>query len=314
MANLEETVDLLRLLGDPTRMRLLALLAREELTVAELTGVTRLPQSRVSTHLGRLRGAGLLRDRRAGPACFYSLNEGAMPRDPRRFWDLLRETAQDPLLDEDRRRLRAVVRSRGGTWADAVAGQMERHYSPGRTWEAAARGLLGLAQLGDVLDIASGDGALAELVVCRARSVTCLDISRKVIAAARERLSALRGVFFRVGDMHELPFRAQSFDQVLFANVLSYAREPARAVHEAARVLRPGGRLAGIAVKTHRHQSVMRTYNHVQSGFEPRQLRQLFEAQGFDVEFCEVTSREKRAPQLEIITLYARRTAPGAVA
>ena len=305
MTDLASTSDLLKLFGDPTRLRLLALVAREELTVAELVDVTRLPQSRVSTHLGRLKEAGLVRDRRAGASCFYSLNSVSMPAAAQRVWSLLQETARDPLLEEDRKRLRQTARARAASWADSVAGQMERHYSPGRTWEAATRGLLGLARLGDVLDIASGDGALAELVVQRARSITCLDCSRRVIAAAQRRLAHVPGVHFRLGDMHALPFRDGSFDQVFFANALSYAQDPERAVSEAARVLRPGGSLAAIALKAHRHVAVAEAYNHVQLGFEPSALRELFEGTGFEVSFCEVTSREKRPPHFEVVTLYA---------
>ena len=307
MPDLGTTSDLLKLFGNPTRLRLLALVAREELSVAELVDVTHLQQSRVSTHLGRLKEAGLVRDRRAGPSCFYSLNGSSMPADSRRLWSVLLETAHDPLLEDDRKRLREILRARGSTWADAVAGQMERHYSPGRTWEAAARGLLGLARLGDVLDIASGDGALAELVVRRARSITCLDRSRRVIAAAQRRLSHLPGVRFRIGDMHALPFRAASFDQVLFANALSYAEDPERAVTETARVLRPGGTLAAIALRAHRHVAVIKSYDHQQLGFEPEDLRELFECAGLQVTFCEVTSREKRPPHFEVLTLYAER-------
>ncbi len=307
MTDLASTSDLLKLFGDPTRLRLLTLVAREELTVAELVNVTRLPQSRVSTHLGRLKEAGLVRDRRAGASCFYSLNRGSMPPAAQRVWSLLQETARDPLLEEDRKRLRQTARAGAASWADSVAGQMERHYSPGRTWEAATRGLLGLARLGDVLDIASGDGALAELVVQRARSITCLDCSRRVIAAAQRRLAHVPSVHFRLGDMHALPFRDGSFDQVFFANALSYAQEPERAVSEAARVLRPGGSLAAIALKAHRHVAVAEAYNHVQLGFEPSALRELFEGTGFEVSFCEITSREKRPPHFEVVTLYAER-------
>jgi ArsR family transcriptional regulator len=294
MLTLNSSTDLLKLLSDPTRVRLLALLSREDLTVAELTEITGLPQSRISTHLGRLREAALVRDRAAGTSSFYSLNETAMAADARRFWSLLSDTTADPLLEEDRQRLDELSLARGGTWADSVAGQMERHYSPGRTWEAAARGLLGLAH------------------APRARSVTCLDCSLRVIRAARRRLSGFRKVEFRVGDMHKLPFRDAAFDQVLFMNSLSYSENPERAIREAARVLRPGGDLAAVALKAHRHSSVTAAYNHQQAGFEPRALRELFGAAGFDVSFCDVTSRERRSPYFQVITLYARRRSYGA--
>lgn len=310
MLDLGSTTDLLRLLGDASRVRLLALLAREELTVAELCAVTQLAQSRVSTHLGKLREAGLVRDRREGASAYYSLNGAGMPEDTRRVWALLRETTGDPLIEQDRERVREVVRARAGgpSWADSVAGRMERHYSPGRTWEATLRALLGLMRLGDVLDVASGDGALAELLAPRARSVTCLDLSETVIAAARARLAPLSHVVFRVGDMHKLPLADASFDQVLLMNCLTLARSPKQVVAEAARVLRPGGDLVGVTLRTHGHESAVKPYDHVRLGFEPRALRAMLEGAGLAASACEITSREKRPPHFEVITMHARKT------
>jgi len=301
---LTDQADLVRLFADPTRVRLLHLLEREELTVAELTHITRAPQSRVSTHLARLREAGIVRDRRAGPKSFHALRDGDMPDDARRLWELLRADARDPVLTEDGRRLEALLRERGGTWADSVAGHMERHYSPGRTWEAALRGLLGLARLGRVLDVASGDCAIAELVAPRARSVTCLDSSATVLAAGKRRLGHLS--FFR-GDMHALPFGDASFDHVLLLACLDYARRPAVAVAEACRVLAPGGNLVAATVKRHAWKDVADRYNHVQMGFEPADLRRMFERNGLRVDLCDVTSRERRPPHFEVLTVHARR-------
>src|SRR5262247_3337784 len=136
MGALGDTVDLLRLFGDPTRVRLAALLERDELTVAEITRITELPQSRVSTHLGKLREAGVLRDRREGASTYYSMNDGAMPAEARRLWNLVGTGLDEPLLRADRDRCEALIGSRASKgWPDTVAGQMERHYSPGRTWE-----------------------------------------------------------------------------------------------------------------------------------------------------------------------------------
>ncbi|MFT3774618.1 MAG: metalloregulator ArsR/SmtB family transcription factor [Minicystis sp.] len=311
MPSLSATTDLLRLLGDPTRLRLLALLAQEELTVAELTRVTQLAQSRVSTHLGKLREANVVRDRKVGASSFYALHEAAWPEDTRRLLTLVRDAAADPLIEQDGARLAEVVKARaaGGTWADAVAGSMERHYSPGRTWEATLRGLLGLLRLGDVLDVASGDGALAELVAPRTRSLTCLDVSETVIAAARRRLARAGNVRFVQGDMHALPFEAGSFDQVMLMNCLTYARAPRRVVVEAARVLRPGGDLAGVTLKTHRHEEAAAQYGHVRMGLAPGELRGWLEALGFEVELCDVTAREKRPPHFEVVTIHARKKA-----
>lgn len=308
MSALQSTTELLRLLSEPTRVRLMAVLAEDELTVAELTGVTQIGQSRVSTHLGKLREAGLVRDRRVGSSSFYSLNAAAMPDEAQRLWALMQETTQDAVLEQDRARAREVVeaRKRGMSWADAVAGQMERHYSPGRTWEATTRGLLGLCRLGDVLDVASGDGALAELVAPRAASVTCLDISDKLIAAAEQRLSSLDNVRFVKGDMHALPFEEGAFDAVMLMNCLTYAERPAVAIAEAARVLRRGGAITGVTLRAHHHDDVA-AYGHVNRGSLPNRLARMLRDAGLIVERCLVTSREQRPPHFEVITFHARR-------
>lgn len=308
-AGLAATTDLLRVLGDPTRLRLLALLAREELTVAEITRVTDLAQSRVSTHLAKLREASVVRDRRAGASSFYALDTNAWTEGTRRLLALVREAARDPLIEEDAARLAGVIQARaaGATWADTVAGSMERHYSPGRTWEATLRGMLGLLRLGDVLDVASGDGAIAELIAPRARSVTCVDASETVIEAAKKRLSRARNVRFAKGDMHALPVEGEAFDQILILNCLTHARSPRRVLAEAARVLRPGGDLAGVTLKAHKHGEAAAAFDHVKLGFTPEALRGWLEALGFDVELCDVTSREKRPPHFEVITIHAKK-------
>ncbi|MEM7260693.1 MAG: metalloregulator ArsR/SmtB family transcription factor [Planctomycetota bacterium] len=306
MLSLEDSTDLCRLLSDSTRTRLLAILAEEELTVAELTEVTRLTQSRVSTHLGKLREAKLVRDRRDGTSCFYSLNT-AMPEATRQLWELLRDSTADPLIEEDLGRVSDVVRARErGAWADAVAGRMHRHYSPGRTWEAATRAILGFVELGHVLDVASGDGVLAELVATSAQSVTCVDVSDRVVDAARRRLSHLANVNVIVGDMHALPFEDHRFDQVALMNALTYAAEPAKVIEEAARVLRPGGAIIGSTLKSHKHHDSVAQYDHVQHGFEPEEVHTMLEAAGFTVTCCDITCRERRAPYFEIITIHAR--------
>lgn len=307
MPGLAETTDLLRLLADPTRLRLLALLAAEELSVAEITRVTELPQPRVSTHLGKLREADVVRDRKAGASSYYALNEAAFSEETRRLLELVRESAADPLLEEDRARLAAVLKARTAreAWADAVAGSMERYYSPGRTWEATLRALLGLLRLGDVLDVASGDGALAELCAPHTRSLTCLDVSEKVMAAARRRLGKLANVRFAQGDMHALPFPDASFDQVLLLNALTHTRTPRKVVAEAARVLRPGGALVGVTLKTHRHEDTAAEFDMIRLGFSPGELRGFLHKAGLVPTLCEVTSREKRAPHFEVITLHA---------
>lgn len=309
MQSLDATLDLLHLFGDPTRVRLVALLARHELTVAELTGVTGLPQSRVSTHLGKLREAGVLRDRRSGASSMYALNDGSMPAEARRVWALVEAEVEDAVVDADRARADALVRARAraGSWPDAVAGEMERHYSPGRTWEATARTFLGLVRLGDVLDAGSGDGTIAQLLAPRVRSITCLDRSEKMLAAARARLAGLPNGRVLRADLHAIPAADASFDHVLLFNVLTHAEQPARVLGEVARVLRRGGGLTLVTLDAHRHGPLTSTYGHLHAGFAPAALRRILVRAGLDVERCEVTSRERREPHLNVITAFATR-------
>jgi ArsR family transcriptional regulator len=307
--NIEGAVSMLQTFADATRVRLLGLLADGELTVAELTSITELSQSRVSTHLGRLKESGLLRDRRVGTSTYYALREDTMPEEARSLWRLIHDVVGDSVIEGDRKRKKALLRARAGSWPDAVAGEMERHYSPGRTWDATARGLLGIARFGDVLDVGGGDGAVTELYSSRSHSVTLLDRSERMLEAARERLAGRPNVGFSSGDMHALPFSEASFDEVLMLNVLTYSEQLGLAISEAARVLRPGGRLAVVTLAEHEHEEVTAAYGHVGRGFAPRTLRALFARSGLEVELCEVTSRERRKPYFEVLSAFAHRPA-----
>lgn len=299
----------LRVLSDPTRVRLLALLEREELTVAELSAITRLAQPRVSTHLARLKEAGLAADRRAGVSAYYRFADEQLDEAQRALWQSLSGCADDPLLRQDAERLPAVLAMRAAdqNWADSVAGDMERHYSPGRTWEALARAALQLLDPGEVLDIASGDGVLAELLAPRAQRYVCIDSSPKVVAAAQARLSGLENVEVREGDMHALAFADASFDLVFLMHALTYAEHPARAVAEAARVLRPGGRLLATTLARHEHRSAVAPYSHANLGFTARDLRQLAKSAGLHVVSAEAVTREKRPPHFEVLSLLAHK-------
>ena len=307
--DLTATSSLLRLLSDPTRVRLLALLEREELTVAELSAILRLAQPRVSTHLAKLKEAGLVRDRRAGVSAYYRFEDETLDPAQRALWQALSTGSDDPLLRQDAERVPAVLASRAAdqNWADSVAGDMERHYSPGRTWEALARSALPLLETGDVLDIASGDGVLAELLAPHAHRYVCVDSSKRVVAAAAERLRKFRNVEVREGDMHALPFKDGEFDLVVLMHALTYADKPAQAVAEAARVLRPGGRLLLSSLARHEHQSAVQAYGHANLGFADKDLRRFVSRAGLELVNAETVTREKRPPHFEVISMIARK-------
>lgn len=295
----------LKVLADATRVRLLALLEHEELTVAELSSITRLAQPRVSTHLARLKEAGLVRDRRAGVSAYYRFDEASLDAAQRALWRTLREGSDDPLLRQDAERIPGVLAARAvdANWADSVAGDMERHYSPGRTWEALARSALPLLAPGHVLDIASGDGVLAELLAPHAHEYICIDASARVVNAATERLRKFANVEVREGDMHALPFEDGHFDLVVLMHALTYAERPQVAVAEAARVLRPGGRLLLSSLAKHEHRAAVEAYSHVNLGFSDKELRRFVEKAGLTITASETVTREKRPPHFEVISL-----------
>ncbi|HET6912539.1 MAG TPA: metalloregulator ArsR/SmtB family transcription factor [Rhodanobacteraceae bacterium] len=308
MLDLAQATSLLRLLSDSTRVRLLALLRREELTVAEISSVLALAQPRVSTHLAKLKEAGLVRDRRAGVSAYYRIND-ADADGAAELLGALEQGVDDALLESDAQRLPTVLarRARERGWADSVAGDMERHYSPGRTWETLARTLLQLLETGDVLDIASGDGVLAELLAPHAHSIVCVDSSERVVTAARERLKSFRNVEVVEGDMHALDLGKRRFDLVLMMHALTYSEHPARAVAEAARVLKPGGRLLAATLAKHAHRAAVAPFDHRNLGFKREELTGFARKTGLEVLHCAKVSREARSPHFEVLSLLARK-------
>ena len=300
-----------RLLSDSTRLRLLMLVDREELSVAELAAVTQLAQPRVSTHLAKLKEAGLVNDRREGVSVYYRMAAAITEPGLNALWELLRANTSDPLIRQDAERIPQVLNARGGNskWADTVAGDMERHYSPGRTWEVTTRTIVQLLELGDVLDVASGDGVLAELLAPRARSIHCLDISQRVVDAGRKRLSNFDNVSFAAGDMHDLPVPDNAFDTVLLMHALTYTERPQKVFDEACRVLRPGGRLLAATLNKHPHENAVMAYNHLNLGFSEAQLRQYCTRSGLVAQNIQVSAVEKRTPNFEVLTLMAGKPA-----
>ena len=305
--DLQDATQHCRLLADSTRIRLLILLEQEELSVAELSGITQLAQPRVSTHLGKLKESGLVVDRREGVFVYYRIASTIEDTALLAMWHLIRRDTDDPVIQQDLNRISEVLykRSKGETWADSVAGDMERHYSPGRTWEATARGLVHLLEPGDVLDIASGDGVLAELLAPHATRVVCLDISERVAAAGRRRLKAWPHAQFEIGDMHDLPVENSSFDTVLLMHALTYTERPQKVMEEVFRVLRPGGKLLAVTLHEHKHRKAVEPYNHVNLGFSVDTLERHCVGAGLSVQNCSVTAIEKRIPNFSVLTLSA---------
>ena len=304
--NLARFVETINLLGDESRVRLCALLRERELCVTDLVRVTGIAQSRVSTHLGRLRDAGFVRDRRKGAQSFYALSPDTLPEPAKAVLDEA-SRSRDPVLEGDQQRLLKLDAERRGGLPESVADEVERYYSPGRTWQSLALGIAALLRLGDVLDVGSGEGAVAGCLLPYCRSLTCIDTNAKLIALARERLGRYRQARTQVADVHDLPFAAASFDAVLLFHTLTFAERPPRALEECARVLRPGGRLVLLCLDRHRQQEVTARYGERHPGFSPRALRTLLGRAQLDVVSSAVACREAKKPHLQVVLTIAEK-------
>jgi SAM-dependent methyltransferase len=303
-------VGTLNILGDESRLRLCALLRERELSVTDLVRVTGISQSRVSTHLARLREGGFVRDRKDGPRCFYAIAKDSLPATARVVLDEAAES-DDPTLEGDQRRLSELEAERKGVLPESFAGEMERHYSPGRTWQSLAVGLAALLDLGDVLDVGSGDGAAAGYLTPYCRSLTCIDTNPRMIEAASERLGRYPNARTEVADVHDLPYRASSFDSILVFHTLTYAEKPQRALEESARVLRPGGRVVVLTLQAHEKRDITAPYGERHPGFTPRALKGLLTRAGLHVTFSDVACREAKKPHFEVVLSIAQKPKPG---
>jgi ubiquinone/menaquinone biosynthesis C-methylase UbiE/DNA-binding transcriptional ArsR family regulator len=306
--DLRRYTALLKVLADPTRLRLLTLLQLEELSVAELAVCLQLAQPRISTHLAKLKEVKLVQDRRAGVSSFYRVANNT-EQTVIAIWQDAAKRLHDDILQTDLQQMHAVLRQRnaGGSWADLVAGDMERHYSPGRTWEALARSFVHLLNVGDVLDIACGDGALAEIIAPNSRSYTGVDLSPKVVEAANRRTEKFANAKVIIGDMHRLAFADNQFDLIMLMQALPYAEDPTNVFAEASRCLRSGARLVGTTLAKHEFANAVQPFGHSNNGFDPSALSQLMRDAKLNVLHCAIEIREKRPPHFRVITFLAEK-------
>lgn len=302
---------LLRLLGDEVRLRLLRLLAAEALNVSELTSILGIAQSGVSRHLGLLRDAGLVTEERSGGYTWYRLapaltTDGAAA--PLWAW-LEGELARpDDAMAADEARLQEVRRIRRESFArhgDSRQGQIV----PGRSWAAWARALGMLLPAMDVVDLGCGDGYLTIEAAAWARRVVAIDRSAEVLARGRERAARRRvkNIDWKRGELERVPLPDRVADLVLLSQALHHATDPSAALAEAFRLLRPGGRLLILDLKTHGEEWVKSTLGDCWLGFSEDRLRQLCLGAGFSDVTVRIGARTAGDP---FVVLLAAATRP----
>ena len=279
----------MRAAAEPTRLRLLAICAYAELTVTELTQILGQSQPRVSRHLKLLCEAGILTRFREGTWAFYRLTEnGACADLARTLIDLL--PPNDPVLTRDMERLEAIKAARARAAADYFDANA-RHwdeirslYVPEVQVEAALVELLGGGEIGDLLDIGTGTGRILEILAPNVRRGLGVDLNHEMLRVARAKLeqARIRNCQVRHGDFYNLTLASRSVDAAIIHQVLHYAEEPAAAVAEAARVLRPGGRLLVVDFAPHAEDFLRTEHQHRWLGFDDSSLAQWFLAAGLE--------------------------------
>jgi ArsR family transcriptional regulator len=299
----------MKILADPTRIRIVRLLGREELAVAELQEILAIGQSTLSTHLAQLRQAGLVEDRKSGKHVRYSLRR-PLP-DPLEA-AIHAAAGEVPEVGQDEEALALVLekrRERTRAFFDDLAGKFGRQWMPGRSWRALAEALLALLPPLEVADLGAGEGAVAFLLARRVRRVIAVDSSPQMVEYGR-RVAAERGVTnveYRLGDLESLPIEDQSIDAAVFSQSLHHAQHPERAVAEAFRALRPGGRIVILDLNRHNREEARELYADEWLGFSEVELRGFLRGAGFEDAETSVVWRDEQPPHFETVFASAVR-------
>lgn len=296
----------LKILSDPTRLRILMLIDEEELSVAELQSILGMGQSRISTQLGQLKTSQLATDRRVGKNNLYSASA------PTDLMQVARQAAEEiPEISADRAALRHTLRKRrdrARAYFDELAGKFGRQYVPGRSWKGLSEALLKILNYETVADLGAGEGTLSQLLAQRAKKVIAIDNSEKMVEFGKElaKENNLPNLEYRLGDIESPPIDDASVDLVFFSQALHHAQKPERALSEAARILKPGGTIVVLDLLQHQFEQARELYYDVWLGFSEVELATMLEQAGFTGVDTAIVDREDEAPHFQTLLGTAR--------
>ena len=286
----------LKLLSDATRLRIIMLLARESLSVAELQEILGMGQSRISTQLSQLKAAGLVEDLRSGKNNIYSCAAAPDLLEVARLAaaELWEVAADDSAL----RHLLRKRKDQARAYFDELAGRFGKDYVPGRSWKGLAEALLKVLDFKVVADLGAGEGTLAQLLAQRAESVIAVDLSPKMVefGQALARTHGLNHLEYRLGDIEEPPIDDATLDLAVLSQALHHAEHPQRALDSAFRILKPGGRLIVLDLLQHQFEEARELYADRWLGFAESELAVMMERAGFSRIETVVADREESPP------------------
>lgn len=303
---MSSTINSLRLLADPTRIRLLILLVENELSVAELQEILGMGQSRISTHLSQLKTGGLVKVRRSGKRMLYS---GVQLKDAagRLLVDVLKVGGTEiPEVATDSDGLELILRKRkdrSRAYFDELAGKFGRSYCPGRSWKGLAETLLKLMPPLVIADLGSGEGTFSLLLAQKAERVIAIDNSEKMVsfAAGVARDHGAGNLEFRLGDIESPPIGDGEVDVAFFSQALHHATRPQRAIDEACRILKPGGKIVVLDLLKHTYEQARDLYVDVWLGFSEVEVLGFLKKSGFENVDISVVHKEEQHPYLQTL-------------
>ena len=288
---MESLLSALKAAAEPTRLRLLSLCAHSDLTVSELTQILDQSQPRVSRHLKLLCEAGLLERNREGSWAYFRLaDQGPAAELARTLVDSL--PPEDATVVLDMERLEGIIQERARLAADYFRrnaskwDEIRTLYVDDTEVERQLLALFPEGEVRDLLDIGTGTGRIVQVCAPRVGRAVGVDLSREMLMVARSNLerAKLRNCTVRHGNMYQLPLPGESFDVVTVHQVLHYAEAPAEVIREAARVLRPGGRLVVVDFLAHQVEQLRSEHAHRWLGFEPDAVKDWCREAGLEAE------------------------------
>ncbi len=303
--------EILKSLADPTRLRIIHLLDKDEFSVAEMQEILGMGQSRISTHLATLRKGNLVLDRKEGKKTYYRRKNG--PDEEERIVEAaLAALADRPESRKDLVSLkRALDKRRRATerYFNAVAGRLGKNYCPGRSWEALGHLLLRLAPQIIIADLGAGEGMVAQLLAPSAKKVHCIDNSKQMVEIGIKlaKKNGLTNLSYKHGDIEKVPLRDETVDLALMSQSLHHAQRPEVALDEARRILKPGGKLLILDLKEHGFEKARELYADRWLGFAENDLYRMIRNAGFRRISVNVVAREEKEPCFETLLASAEK-------